>query len=90
VSHDEAVTTIFSVITVAVTIIALARIWVGRHKAPAAGAGAGALENRLARVEVALDDVTAELGRMTESHQFLVKALADRATQRELTGGAPR
>ncbi len=38
-----------------------------------------AVVQRLARVEVALDDVTAELARMTEAQRFLTQALADRA-----------
>ena len=47
----------------------------------------GPVEKRLARVEVALDDVTAELGRMTESHQYLIKALSDRSAQAMRVGG---
>ena len=37
-----------------------------------------ALEQRFARVEVALDDVTTELHRITESHGLLTKQLSDR------------
>lgn len=38
------------------------------------------VEKRLARVEVALDDVTAELVRVTEGQQMLTKLLAERAS----------
>jgi hypothetical protein len=36
------------------------------------------LEQRFARVEVALDDLTTELGRLAQGQQFLTKVLADR------------
>jgi hypothetical protein len=45
------------------------------------GASAGALEayeKRLARVEVAIDDLTAAIGRVTEGQQFLTNILAER------------
>jgi hypothetical protein len=39
------------------------------------------VEKRLARVEVALDDVAAELMRVTEGQQMLTKLLAERASE---------
>ena len=39
-----------------------------------------AVEQRLARVEVALDDLASELGRVTEGQQFLTKVLTERAS----------
>lgn len=39
------------------------------------------VEKRLARVEVALDDVTSELMRVTEGQQMLTKLLAERAAE---------
>lgn len=38
-----------------------------------------AIEKRLARLEVAIDDLTNELGRVTEGQQFTNKLLADRS-----------
>lgn len=50
------------------------------HRQQAADPGAlAAVEQRLARVEVALDDLTTELGRVTEGQQFLTKVLTERA-----------
>jgi len=40
-----------------------------------------AVEQRLARVEVALDDLASELGRVTEGQQFLTKVLTDRSAE---------
>jgi hypothetical protein len=37
------------------------------------------LEQRFARVEVALDDLTTQLGRVAEGQQFLTKVLAERS-----------
>jgi hypothetical protein len=36
------------------------------------------MEKRLARLEVAIDDMAAELGRVSDGQQFLTKVLADR------------
>jgi hypothetical protein len=38
-----------------------------------------AVEQRLARVEVALDELTSEFGRIADGQQFLTKVLTDRA-----------
>jgi hypothetical protein len=37
-----------------------------------------AYENRLARVEVAIDDLTTAIGRVAEGQQFLTNALSER------------
>jgi hypothetical protein len=42
------------------------------------------LERRLARLEVAIDDLTSELGRMADSHRFLTDALAHRGVPAEV------
>jgi hypothetical protein len=47
----------------------------------------GAVEQRLARVEVALDDLASELGRVTEGQQFLTKVLTERASEASLPAG---
>jgi hypothetical protein len=40
-----------------------------------------AIEKRLARLEVAIDDLTTELSRVTEGQQFTNKLLADRSAE---------
>jgi hypothetical protein len=45
------------------------------------------VEKRLARLEVAIDDMTAEIGRMTESHRFLTAALSQRGLPAEVPHG---
>ncbi|HTD61730.1 MAG TPA: hypothetical protein VK679_13850 [Gemmatimonadaceae bacterium] len=40
-----------------------------------------AIEKRLARLEVAIDDLTTELSRVTEGQQFTNKLLADRSPE---------
>ena len=50
------------------------------HSLPSQDAGGlAAVEQRLARVEVALDDLASELTRVTEGQQFLTKVLTDRS-----------
>jgi len=45
-----------------------------------------AIEKRLARLEVAIDDLTSELGRVTEGQQFTNKLLADRSAEASRVG----
>lgn len=40
-----------------------------------------AIEKRLARLEVAIDDLTGELSRVTEGQQFVSKLLADKSAE---------
>jgi hypothetical protein len=40
-----------------------------------------AIEKRLARLEVAIDDLTGELSRVTEGQQFTNKLLVDRSAE---------
>jgi hypothetical protein len=75
--QNEAVVAVLSTLTGCFTLLGIVWMWFRGRKNVGAQALNG-LENRLARVEVALDDVTAELTRATESQQLLVKALTDR------------
>lgn len=75
--QNDAVVAVLSMAVGCVTLLSLVKMWFNHRK----GAGPQALasvESRLARVEVALDDVTAELGRVTEANQLLAKALTER------------
>jgi hypothetical protein len=45
---------------------------------PESAAALTTVEQRLARVEVALDDLTTEMARVAEGQQFLTKVLVDR------------
>ena len=75
--QNEAIVTLMSVAICAATLVSLVGMWFKARKNVAASTVAS-FENRLARVEVALDDMTAELGRMTDAQQLLTKALTDR------------
>lgn len=75
--QNEAVVAVLSTVSGCATLLTIVWLWF-KSRGKAGPAALNALENRLARVEVALDDVTAELGRMTESQQLLAKALTDR------------
>jgi hypothetical protein len=80
VDQNEAIVAVLSMAIGAATLLTLVRLWLNGRKNVAA-ATVASFENRLARVEVALDDVTAELGRMTDAQQLLAKSLADRQPQ---------
>lgn len=63
--------------TTAVTVLGIAKIRASKSAAQGS-VGFDVVEKRLARVEVALDDLAAELARVTEGQQFLTKVLTDR------------
>jgi sensor domain CHASE-containing protein len=46
------------------------------------------VENRLARLEVAIDDMTAALNQMSETQRFLTTALAQRGLPAEVPHGS--
>jgi hypothetical protein len=59
--------------------------WINYKRSASAGPEAlESLERRLARVEVALDDLTGEIAKIGEGQQFLTKVLADPETSRRL------
>ena len=78
--QNDAIVAVLSMAIGAATLLTLVRLWLNGRKNVAA-ATVASFENRLARVEVALDDVTAELSRMTDAQQLLVKTLVDRQPQ---------
>ncbi len=75
--QNDAIVAVLSMAIGGATLITLVRLWLNGRKNVAA-ATVASFENRLARVEVALDDVTAELSRMTDAQQLLTKTLVDR------------
>jgi hypothetical protein len=76
-SPNEAIVALGAVAILCGMMVSIVGMWYKGRKNVGAQALAS-FENRLARLEVAMDDVTAELSRMTESHQLLTKALSDR------------
>jgi hypothetical protein len=77
VDQNEAIVAVLSFAIGAATLLSLIGMWLrARRSVPASALQS--VESRLARVEVALDDVTAELGRMTDAQQLVAKSLADR------------
>jgi hypothetical protein len=80
VDQNDAIVAVLSMAIGAATLLTLVRLWLNGRKNVAA-ATVASFENRLARVEVALDDVTAELSRMTDAQQLLTKTLVDRQPQ---------
>ncbi len=68
-----------------IAVTALGTKWIGYKRSSAAGPEAlESLERRLARVEVALDDLSGEIGKIGEGQQFLTKVLAERGNQAAL------
>jgi hypothetical protein len=80
VNPNDAIVAVLSMAIGAATLLSIVGMWLKGRKNVAASTVAG-FENRLARVEVALDDVTAELGRMTDAQQLLTKTLSERQPQ---------
>jgi hypothetical protein len=68
-----------------IAAIVLGSKWISYKRNAAAGPEAlESLERRLARVEVAIDDLAGEIAKIGEGQQFLTKVLADPETARRL------
>jgi hypothetical protein len=68
-----------------IAAVVLGSKWISYKRNSGAGPEAlESLERRLARVEVALDDLTGEIAKIGEGQQFLTKVLADPETSRRL------
>lgn len=68
---------------VAVTVVLLARIFVGRggHGGATDRAQLQAMEERLARMEQAIDAIAIETERITEGQRFTTRLLTERAKE---------
>ena len=70
----------------------LGTVWAFMHYATQwrleKGKASADVENRLARVEVAIDDLSAAISQMTESHRFLTAALGQRGLPVEASRGS--
>jgi hypothetical protein len=71
-------------VTLAVTVKAIANIWMTRIEARGAAMPAGALEQRLERIEAAVDVVALEVERIAEAQRFAARLAAEHAP-----GGLP-
>ena len=84
--HDDAVALIFTMMSLAAMAIGIAHYWsktrIAKSKATTD------VEMRLARLEVAIDDMTAAIGQMAESHRFLTAALTQRGLPVEVSRGS--
>jgi len=68
-----------------IAVLVIGSKWIGYKRSSAAGPEAlESLERRLARVEVALDDLTGEIAKIGEGQQFLTKVLANPETSKRL------
>jgi hypothetical protein len=80
----DAIAVIFSMVALATMVIGVAHYW---YKARVAKLQqAPDVEKRLARLEVAIDDMSAELSRVVEGQQFANKLLADRSPEASRVG----
>jgi hypothetical protein len=84
--HNSAVVAVFLFVSLAVMVQGVAHYWhkarTERPKVPAD------VEMRLARLEVAIDDMSAAIGQMAESHRFLTAALSQRGLPVEVPRGS--
>jgi len=82
----DALAAVFVFASLAAMVVGVAHYW---YKSRALKAKPSSeVEMRLARLEVAIDDMTAEIGRMTESHRFLTAALTQRGLPAEVSRGS--
>lgn len=75
----DAIAAIFVFASISAGVVGVAHYWykarLARFQSP------NDAEKRLARLEVAIDDMTSELMRVSEGQQMLTKLLAERASE---------
>ena len=71
-------------VAIAVTVKAIANIWVKRIEARHAAMPVGAVEQRLERIEAAVDVIALEVERIAEAQRFVARRAAEDAP-----GGLP-
>ena len=77
--REDALALIAVMAALATMVVGVAHYW---YKARVEnGKPSADVEKRLARLEVAIDDMSAALGQMAESHRFLTAALGQRGLQ---------
>jgi phosphatidate phosphatase APP1 len=85
-NNNETAATVFFIIGAALVLWKLLDTFVkvrGTRKNDGTSDSLQALEQRFARVEVAIDDLTSEVHRVTESNGFLTRLLSDRSRDAE-------
>jgi hypothetical protein len=67
---------------IAVTVMSIASVWRKRIDARLSRASPDAIEERLARIETAVDVITVEVERISEAQRFTARLDAERETRR--------
>lgn len=70
-----------------VTVMRLASLWAGRRKDALPPGVLDRLEERLGRIEQAIDAVSVEVERISEGQRFTTKLLAERSSDRSVSSG---
>jgi hypothetical protein len=66
---------------VSFTLIRLVQIVVGRNKGPSSAPQLQGIDDRLTRIEVAIESMAIEVERISEGQRFTTKLLSARATK---------
>lgn len=77
----EFATTVVALAVVSTTVVKLANIFVNRPRGTSDPAQLQRLEERLVRIEQAVDAVSVEVERISEGQRFTTKLLADRTKE---------
>jgi len=89
VSILEFLTVFVAVGAAAFTVVSVARLFVKwRLAVRGHGPGAAALEERLARLETAVESLTVETGRLADGHRFFTQLLVNRPATPAIGSGA--
>ena len=75
-----------SIICGTIVIVYAIRSWAARGRAKALGELPKGVDQRLERIEQAVDAIAIEVERISEGQRFTTKLLADRASEAQRTG----
>jgi hypothetical protein len=80
-NENEAIACVFVFASIAAVLITALQAWGRRSSGGAKAPQLESVEKRLARLEVAIDDLTSEIGRMSEGQHLVTKLLVDRSRE---------
>ena len=87
--NDPQVMIVGLVAVIAVTVTSMASVWRRRIEARTTKAAPDAIEQRLARIENAVDVIAVEVERIAEAQRFSARLEAERETRRVANPATP-
>jgi hypothetical protein len=77
-SEEEVVVAVTFFITASITIVSVVRMWISRAMKSGGSKSLATIEERMGRMEQAIDAIAVEVERISEGQRFTTRLLAER------------